>query len=98
MKNIPEKIPTWCVPSAIFCGIAWRIKSGMPVRIAIYKIDANTDHAQAEALNPDNGEWTPLTEIWDGQSMAVIPYRRHFPEIEPYRYLSMEDWIKEQWK
>jgi hypothetical protein len=89
-----EKI--WCVPASILCAWIWHVKRGWEVRIAVSKIDANTDHAQAEALNPDNDEWTPLTEIWDGESMAVIPYRRHFPEIEPYRYLSMREWIEEQ--
>ncbi len=90
-----NKIRTWCVPSAVFCATAWGIKSGMPVRIAITKIDASTDHAQAETQT-ESGEWIPLTEIDDGECMAVIPYRRHYPEIEPYRYWTLGEFVEEQ--
>jgi hypothetical protein len=91
------KLNTWCVPSAIFCATAWMIKQRQQVRISITKIDENTDHSQAEALV--DGTWTPLTEIWDGTSMAVIPYQRHFPDApEPYRYPTLEEFFQEQYE
>ncbi len=89
-----QKISTWCVPSSIFCAIVWRIKERVPVRIAIQNIGPGTDHAQAEALHGDS--WIQLTETWDGTSMAVIPYRRHYPDVEPYRTPSLEKFIEEQ--
>lgn len=90
------KYSTWCVPSSIFCATTFHIK-GHKVRMAIQKIDPNTDHVQAEALI--DGEWTPLTEIWDGTSMAAITYQRHFPDApEPYRYPGLEEFFMEQYK
>uniref|UniRef100_A0A6M3K7W3 Uncharacterized protein n=1 Tax=viral metagenome TaxID=1070528 RepID=A0A6M3K7W3_9ZZZZ len=65
------------------------------MRISITKIEEGVDHAQAEALI--DGEWTPLTEIWDGTSMAVIPYQRHLPDApEPYGYPTLEEFFREQ--
>ncbi len=93
-KTMTRKVPTWCVPSAIFCALAWLIKERVPTRIAVQKLSSSEDHAQAEALI--NGEWTPLTEIWDGISMAVVPYRRHYPHIAPYRTPTLREFIDEQ--
>lgn len=83
----------WCVPSSIFCAWVWHFKRHDEVRIAITNLSEGVDHSQAEALINDT--WTPLTEIWDGTSMAVIPYHRHF-NIEPYKCLTLKDWIDEQ--
>ena len=93
MSDTPNSISTWCVPSSVFTATTWAMKTGNPVRIAVQNIDKGVDHSQAEALI--DGQWTPLTEIWDGKSMAVKPYQRHYP-VEPYRYLNLNDWLKEQ--
>ena len=91
------KVSTWCVPSSIFCATAWMIKEQVPVRMAIQRIADGVDHVQAEALI--DGEWIPLTEIWDGTSMAVITYQRHFPDAgEPYRYLTLREFFDEQYE
>lgn len=84
---------TWCVPSSIFCAWVWAGKFHDPVRIAVTKIAEGVDHSQAEALI--NEVWTPLTEIWNGECMAVIPYQRHY-NIEPYRFVTLQKWISEQ--
>lgn len=94
LKSPQDKEPTWCVPSAIFCAWVWSVKRQQKVRMAVTSISTGLDHVQAEALI--DGKWTPLTEIWDGTSMAVIPYKRHYPEVEPYRFVSLKDWIDEQ--
>ena len=89
----PANIPTWCVPSSMFTATTWAMKTGNPVRIAIQNLEKGKDHSQAEAMI--NGKWTPLTEYWNGESMAVQPYQRHYP-IEPYRYLGLSEWMAEQ--
>jgi len=97
MTDTPNSISTWCVPSSIFTATTWAMKTGNPVRIAIQKVDKDkdVDHSQAEALI--DGKWTPLTEIWDGKSMTVKPWTRHFPNAgEPYRYVPLQDWMNEQ--
>lgn len=83
-----------CVINAIFCAWTWGTFRRDPVRIAIQRIDAHTDHAQAEALV--EGVWTPLTELWTGSHLEVAPWKRHYPEPDPYRYVSLRDWIDEQ--
>jgi len=52
------------------------------------------DHVQAEALI--DGAWTPLTLLWIDGGPTVITYRRHYPDIEPYRYVGLEEWISQQ--
>jgi hypothetical protein len=84
----------WCVPNAIWCAWTWRGKTKDQVRIAVTKVDANIDHSQAECYV--DGTWVPLTEIWNGECFTVILYHRHYPDLEPYRFLSLEDWIDEQ--
>ena len=91
-KPIPLEAESFCVPAAIFCAWTWAVKMKMPVRIAVQKIDTSTDHVQAEALI--YGQWTPLTEVYRDR-MTVIPYKRHF-DIEPYRYVSLDQFIIEQ--
>jgi hypothetical protein len=88
-----KKLSGWCVPSAIFCAMAWMIKNG-PVRMAMQHLEPGVDHVQAQAKI--NEVWTPLTEIWDGTSMAVQTWTRHFP-VEPYRYLTLKEFFDEQY-
>jgi len=85
---------TYCVPNSILCAWTWGAINKTQVRISISKIDESTDHAQAQALI--NGDWIPLTEIWADDHMEVTLYRSHYPEIEPYRYLTLREWIDEQ--
>jgi hypothetical protein len=91
------KVYTTCVENSIICARAWYTQTGNPVRIAVTKVDPvnDIDHAQAQAQM--NGIWTPLTEIWHPQEgkMEVVPWKPHF-EIEPYRYLTLREWIDEQ--
>ena len=68
------------------------IKNG-PVRMAVSKLDPQTDHVQAEGLI--DGVWTPLTESWDDKSILVETWTRHFP-VEPYRYLTLKEFFDEQ--
>ena len=89
-----QPLSTWCVPAAIHNAVAWHIKSG-PVRMAVSHISKGVDHVQAEALI--EGSWIPLTEIWDGKSMAVVTHKRHF-DIMPYRYLTLREFFDEQIK
>ncbi len=92
-----EKVSTWCVPSAHFCAETWMIHEGVPVRIAVQRIKEGENHVQAEAKI--DGLWHPLTEIWDGVSMAVIPYGRNYPGLEePYRYMELDEFFNEQWQ
>jgi hypothetical protein len=85
---------TYCVPNAILCAWTWGALRKDEVRIAVTSISAGLDHSQAEAKI--DGKWTPLTEIWTGQFMEIQPFRRHYPDKEPYRYLSLKEWIDEQ--
>ncbi len=92
------EVPTWCVPSASWCAMVVSRALKVPVRIAVQKIDPvqNKDHSQAEAFI--DGKWVPLSEFWNGQSMVCRPWKRHFPEAgEPYRYLTLPDWLEEQY-
>jgi hypothetical protein len=73
----------------------WGVKTGNPVRIAVTHIKPGVDHSQAEAFV--DGEWTPLTEIWNGEAMVIKPYKRHFDK-EPYRYVALRTWIDEQFR
>jgi len=69
--------------------------------LAVQHIEPGVDHVQAEKFdkNPKTGalEWIPLTPVWDHDydRIKVIEYRRHF-EVEPYRYLTLREWIDEQ--
>lgn len=90
-----KSYPMTCVPTSI--GAAWTYaQKGYPVRIAISKIDEKTDHSQAEAMI--DGQWVPLTPLWDKKEGLVIKtWERHFG-VEPHRYLTLPDWIREQEK
>jgi len=84
-----------CVWLSVLCAATWGIYRKDDVRIAVQRIGAGVDHSQAQARI--NGVWTPLTEQWTGQHLEIVPWQRHYP-IEPYRYVSLEDWISEQIK
>jgi hypothetical protein len=85
---------TYCVPNAILCAWTWGALRKDEVRIAVTSISTGLDHSQAEALI--DSKWTPLTEVWTGQFMEIQPWTRHYPDKEPYRYLSLKEWIDEQ--
>lgn len=86
-----QSFSSWCVPESIYC--AWVAGKDYPVRIAVSNIRKGVDHAQAEALIEN--VWVPLTPKWSGSKIIVERHERHF-DVEPYRYLSLQDWIDEQ--
>lgn len=97
-KEQPFTFNPDCVPSSIFC--AWTAQfQGNEVRIGISRIHKDNkvmDHAQAEFKKGD--KWVPLTNLWDDKKgQTVRECERHF-DVEPYRYLSLEDFISEQGK
>ena len=73
------------------------VKERRPVRIAIFKLDESTDHAQAQCQDED-GMWIWLSERWSGECVEV--YGSRFPNIpdapEPYRYVGLMEFIQEQ--
>lgn len=77
---------------------AWTAKlKGNDVRIAISKVDKgkNIDHAQAEVKI--GGKWIPLTNLWNDKiGQTVETWTRHYPDIEPYRYVPLNDFVREQ--
>ena len=87
----------FCVPLSILAAWTWGNVKAQNVRIAVTNLKPGEDHSQAEALI--DGFWTPLTEQWDAQKgfMKIIPSKRHFSK-EPYRYVLLGDWIKEQFR
>jgi hypothetical protein len=90
----PIKISTWCVPSSVFCAICFWIKQKVPVRIALQKIEPGVEHSQAEAFI--DGQWTPLSEFWNGTSMEASTYGRNYSQVEPYRYVGLIEFLQEQ--
>jgi hypothetical protein len=89
-----QKAQPNCAVNAITCAWTWGLNHGGLLRIAVYKVEAGVEHSQAEAFI--KGKWTPLTEVWTGDHFDVIPYRSHYPGIEPYRYATLREWIAEQ--
>ncbi len=87
---------TNCVWNSVLCAATWGQMKGNEVRIAVTSISTGLDHAQAQALI--KGVWTPLTERWTGQFIEIIPFKSHYPDKEPYRYLTLRQWIDEQLK
>jgi len=92
-KSKPKRVDLYCVPQSI--GNAWAFGAlrKVPVRIAIYRIKKGTDHAQAEAKI--KGKWTPLTLNWDNGPVVEV-WKKHYPDLEPYRHVELEQWIEEQ--
>jgi hypothetical protein len=82
-----------CVVNSILCAWTWGTFQKDEVRIAVSSIAPGLDHAQAEAKI--RGVWTPLTERWAGDHLEIVPWRRHFDK-EPYRYVTLKEWISEQ--
>lgn len=97
----PEALSN-CVIEAVFCAWVYGMRKEVPVRIIAQKIvktaKEDTDHSQAEALI--RGKWVPLTPAWSklSQRIKVKKYRRHFPDVEPYRYVDLWTWISEQYQ
>lgn len=70
----------------------WVELTGRPARIAVMNLREGYDHSQAMGQEED-GTWTYLTTHHsDG---LLRRWQKHF-DVEPYRYLSLEDWIIEQ--
>lgn len=92
-KPKPKRVDLYCVPQSI--GNAWAFGAlrKVPVRIAVYKVKKGTDHSQAEAKIDE--QWTPLTLNWDN-GPVVEKWEKHYPDLEPYRYLTLREWIDEQ--
>ena len=83
-----------CVSESIINAEEWIKTTGRPAKIAVFKVDEknNVDHAQALGLDSD-GDWVFLTRHHsDG---ILRRWDRHF-DVEPYRYVEVEDFIKEQ--
>jgi hypothetical protein len=89
-----KKALAYCVWEATLNAATWGAINSVPVRIAIQHIDGSNDHAQAEALI--DSKWTPLTTQWDQKTgrAAVVPWTRHFPDKEPYKYWELDDFMR----
>ena len=82
-----------CVSESIVNAEEWKATTG-PVMIAVMNLKPGLDHSQALGLDSD-GYWKFLTRHHsDGK---LRRWERHF-DVEPYRYLTLEDWITEQEK
>lgn len=77
---------------------AWTARcKGLPVRMAVTEITHYVDHVQAEAQI--EGTWVPLTNLWNGQmGQTVETWTRHYPDKEPYNYLTLEEFTAEQFE
>ena len=89
----PDECLIFCVPQSLSCAWAWTIKYRQEVRIAVMNLRNGVDHAQAQCL--DDGEWKPLVMFWTKQGPVVRIGHPHF-DVEPYRYLTLPEWIAEQ--
>ena len=85
-----------CVGSAWMC--AWTARClFLPVRMAVTNVAEGIDHVQAEA--EINGEWVPLTNLWNTEvGQTVETWTRHYPDIMPYWYASLEEFTREQFE
>ena len=92
---------TWCVPSAVACAIIYGIKTGRPVRIAIFDLGEGVNHAQAQVQGEDGRSWYYITERWNGECMEAILYRENHPACvgkEPIRYYTVREFLEQQSK
>ena len=81
-----------CVSESIINAEEWIATTGRPAKIAVFNVSKGRDHSQALGLDSD-GYWKFLTRHHsDG---VLRRWQRHF-DSEPYRYLELNDWIKEQ--
>ena len=79
----------YCVPESIMSAWTYEIRTGLPTRIAISNIEPGIDHAQAQG-------WTGKEWIWlTTDHGATKEWVNHFGK-EPYRYLTLDEFIKEQ--
>lgn len=82
-----------CVDMSILCASAAQ-RAGHRCLIAVSHLKDGVDHAQAVA--EIDGEWVHLTPLWDQEKGLVVKtWPRHF-DREHYRFVELEDWIKEQ--
>ncbi len=97
--NYIRSLSSQCVPESIANAKNWLARTGQPVKIAISKISDNIDHAQAVAFDGD--KMTPLTaHEWDEKYkyFKPIPWSWHFPDKKPYRFIEVDEFLKEQEK
>ncbi len=95
MSKLPKTGPQpVCAQLAVLCAETWRVFMGDQVRIAITQIDANTTHWQAQCYI--EGQWIYLTELWKGTNLEVVQWESHFPEKEPYRYITLREAFEDQ--
>ena len=87
--TVPRSVPGTCVPEAIYSAWVWEARTGMPSRIALTLHSPGMGHAQAQGW--DGKQWVYLTT--DHSETRVD--RSHYGH-EPYRYVSLDEWIREQ--
>jgi hypothetical protein len=81
-----------CVANAIRDCWTYELRTGNPCLIAVSNIKDGVDHAQALGMT-DKAEWIYLTtHNSDGQ---LREWEKHF-QAEPYRYLTLNQFIEEQ--
>jgi hypothetical protein len=91
---MPDKrLDLYCVPQSIANAWTYAALEHAPVRIAVYHVRPGVDHSQAEVKV--DGKWVPLTLSWDNGPI-VQKWKSHYPDLKPYRYLTLKDWIDEQ--
>lgn len=102
-KNSSEErvsmLSSKCVPESIENAKNWTTQTGQPVKIAISNISPGKDHAQAVAF--DSGKMIPLTaHNFDAvlNRMKPEPWDWHYPDKKPYRFVEVDDFMKEQEK
>jgi len=91
------KMDGWnCVNKSIYDAKTYEAMTGMTVKIAVSKIlkdkDNDVDHAQAIGMDGDS--MIPLTS--HNEDGKVRKWNWHYPDKEPYRYIEVDEFIKEQ--
>jgi len=81
-----------CVTNSIRDGWTYELKTGLQSRIAISHIEKGIDHAQAQG-RLSNGSWAYLTSHKSDGLLRL--WEKHFLQ-EPYRYLTLDEFIIEQ--
>jgi len=84
-----------CVALAVLCGWTCKYDYNLNTRIALSIAPSGNGHAQVEVQAVIDGDWTPVTPLWGPKGIEVRPWSRHF-HPEPYRYLTLEEFISEQ--
>jgi hypothetical protein len=97
MDNFQDREDGWCVPYAFFCARVWSVKRKAKVRIAVFKIDENTNHFQAQYFNTTTDTWEYLTDVHEHGVSYVIPYGKNIPDApEPFKYMTLTEAEAEQ--